>query len=222
MNKGKRPSQGRRKGTGEMPFLLPDITDHRFLEIDLCGHIIHEQGEDFGVAQEEEGLIASYRSGEKEAYIELVLPYPGEYMHVHLRVAVAEFFDEDDLPTTNCSIQDIQRRLRPFEGRQIAVRTRATYRIRREEFPPFIRSFVFTTGADDIELSMVGATVEVRGRGTPPVDTISWRLQDRGSNAIVRLESRTTTTFDASYLRRCLDAVHATFRGLILRERVDA
>src|ERR1022692_2316609 len=136
-----------------MALILPDFKDRRCLELDVCGHIPDEVWQDDKPKEIKSALISHYTlSPGREIYLGLVMPFPGNKMHVHLRLAVPEKFKEP--PELNSTPEEILKAIEPCLGKKVNVGLDGLFRVPLTELSPLIRSTLVETSADKVQVRM--------------------------------------------------------------------
>jgi hypothetical protein len=150
----------KRKAT--MPLILPNLKDRRCLDLDLCGTVVlDEAGSELSLPSLDTPLVAQYLNSGIEAYLGLVLPFPGknEKKHVHLRITLRELIRENDPPTVNATTEQILALVEPLIGRTIAVELDGRFRVPQSEVSAIIRSTFVETTADQVHVRLTGGTL---------------------------------------------------------------
>src|SRR3989442_1260653 len=135
-----------------MALILPDFQGRKCLELDLCGHLpASERREGETVPEVEEYRISQYTKSGIDVYVGLVLPFPTEEFHVHLRLATAAKIG-DDPPETNATTDEVLRLVEPFLGRKMLVGVDGLYRVPQGEVSPIIRSMFGEAVAGSVQI----------------------------------------------------------------------
>jgi hypothetical protein len=202
-----------------MSFVLPDFKDHKCLEVTCCGFISADgfAKNQHAMTPVERNMIARFvtHTGQ-ECFVRLVTPFPWELeddggrIHIHLVVSRPEALKKP--PKTNCEIGDILSRLSPFLGKEANVHLSGRFELPGFGLPPVIRLLSIETMVKGLRVRFTGGRLSVEGA---PIDTISWKLPEKGGKGTVTLEAKKRLPLDEGYLVKALGVLEETFAAFV-------
>lgn len=202
-----------------MSFVLPDFTDHKCLEVSCCGFIAREEFPEglSEVVPAERNMIARYASlSGQNAYVRLICPFPWELeedggrVHIHLVVARPEATKKH--PKTNCEAPEIVAKLSRFLGMEANVYLKGKFELPGTDLPSVIRLLSVETTVKGLRVRFTGGSLSVQGA---PIDTISWKLPEKGGTGTVTLEAKKRLTLEEGYLVKALGILEDTFKAFV-------
>jgi hypothetical protein len=182
----------------EMGAMLPEFKGSHCKVLTLCGQLKSADKDLTDWIRKQKTLITSYEDARKKIFLRSMMGGKSG-KHVHIDVAHPDWFQDEDAPKANQSLEAFQKRFEKVLGLEIAVKVVASFVVKASELPErgMVRSMAIETKTGDLTIKMTSGTYSLSGA---PITGVRWWQVEDSDEFRIKIDAQRSVTIGENYL----------------------